>query len=238
MRVSLCILACSQLEGVRRLILAMRKFPGLDVQVVIGDNSPDENDQRALRSMADTWLRVYDEELWYDGFGVVKQQIAAAAENDIIFIGDPDEVWEPAKNTEELLKSEFSVLRTQLCDCDGEPTGAFHGRVFDRRKLRLIGAIHEELYHRKSRKNWGELAPKFPVAKIRHLDRESPWWYRARKQVLYDNLLHRIYTEEMPRAGVSPWWWQTHWPERLEAGGFEPTSFEGWKEGDYHGSSN
>ena len=90
--------------------------------------------------------------------------------------------------------------------------------------------IHEELHSRKDRQNWSVIASMKPFANIRHHNGERGAGYMKRKEVLYDNLLHRARLNPELSMGTRNWWLREYWPNRL-AEGWEPTSFEEWSKG-------
>lgn len=217
-KASLCILACGCLEGVQALIDSARALGDFEVEVVIGDNSPSIETCRLLRGLANVWFLVTDRELWFEGFGAVKQKIVNAASNPWCILGDPDEIWFP-----EHIRFTGGVQRTVMGDIS-------HGRVFDRRQYRLMGMIHEELYRRTDRRNWSyEAMAVKPFARIEHRPEGQPLWYQARKKALYENLLYRISSHPEMSPGTASYWWTTYWPKFLaENEDFAPTSFEEW----------
>jgi hypothetical protein len=236
MKVSLCILACGQGERILRLTESLHEFEGLEVEIVIGDNSPLPEQQEFNRRISDVWLPITDRELWFDGFGACKQKIVVAATQPWVLIADPDEQWHPiAKDGGKWAHSELvameqaggcpRVFRTALVE--GGRVVAEHGRVYHRRDFRLMGMIHEELYSRRARQNWSLAAPMQPFAQVEHFNGDMGEAYMARKGVLYDNILDRITKDPSISTGTRVYWHREYWPSRL-AEGFTPTSFEEW----------
>jgi hypothetical protein len=230
--VSLCILACNQVKGYVKLTESVRAFDGLDVEIVVGDNSTDETARAFFRKHADAYIRISDRELWYEGFGAVKTKVANAGTRDLVIIGDPDEVWSPiGDNHLRLLRPIVAGTAPPICRTALVENGicvASHGRVFDRRHFRLLGMIHEEAYSKRKRMNWSVASGEIPFAEVKHDQSEHSSEYMRRKGVLYDNLLHRAYLAPDSSWGTRSWWWREYWPSVLEKGEFEPTAFEDW----------
>lgn len=227
--VSLCILACNRPEGVQRLVESVRAFDDFRVEVVIGDNSTQALAQREHAEIADVWFHVSDRELWFDGFGVCKTKIIQAAANDLVLVGDADEQWRQTEHSAPLARSSW-IARTGLLSKGA--VAKEHGRVFNRKVWRLLGMIHEEPYNRRSRANWGAVAPPEHFALIEHDTRAPSPSYLARKAALYDNLIYRIAQDPDMSPGTNRWWVEEYLPSRI-AEGFEPMSFEQWSE-EYH----
>jgi hypothetical protein len=229
MKVSLCILACNNSAGVKKLVSSVKSFSNLDVEVVVGDNSTIKEESETLKLLSDLYLRVEDHDLWFEGFAACKTKIIWYSSNNVVLIGDPDEVWGETLYSR-LIESNNPILRTWLIHSDEIDTGnvVSHGRVFDKKKAKLLGRIHEEPYLRKGMKHWSEVAPSKPFAIIKHSPRIDED-YLSRKNVLYDNIIHRAYLNHNQRHGINEWWFNVYWPRRLKEG-FIPTTFEEWRE--------
>lgn len=228
--VSLCILTCNQVAETQRLIESIRVFEGLDVEVVIGDNSTRPEARAAFKTIADTYLEIPDERLWYEGFGPCRQKIVNAASNPWVVNADPDEVWsqvgDPVRLLTQAVQWNYVVLRALM---DAQMPPSIHPRIFDRRAVRWLGMIHEEPYHRRSMASWLGLSLKIPFATIDHCHREETApAYAAAKRTLYENLLHRAYENPELRHGTNAWWFSEYWPAAL-ARGFVPATFKEWQ---------
>jgi len=235
MDVSLCILTCGQLVSTRELIESVRAFEGLDVEVVIGDNTRKAEDRQAFSELADTYFPVTDEELWFDGFGPTKQRVVNAASNRWVVIADPGEVWSdvPGGGLELLESDESPVYKTLLYASDASSSnpdeGVQHSRVFDRKRVRLVGLIHEEAYLKRTFKHWSTVAKDQHFARISHSNFDGDSAYHARKNALYENLLHRIHVHPELRTGTNSGWYERSWPERLKQGWDGEMTFEQWQ---------
>ena len=222
---SLCILTCNQVDGVLRLLESFKAFDWLELEVVIGDNSKRLGAIDEFKALADRYLTVADRDLWYEGFGLCKGRIVRAAKNDLVIIADPDEEWAPVDYEDLLEDWQGSVFRTQLI-VEGEAREQ-HGRVFDRRAWRLRGMIHEELYHNKTRVNWGEEATDSTFANVVHHANLASSAYNSRKKALYDNIIHRIADNAALAVGTNSYWLNDYYPRLLESG-FSPMTFDAW----------
>lgn len=250
MELALCILARGRPEVAAQLIERLRTFKQLEVEVVVGDNSPEKKDREDFVALSDTYLRVEDRDLWYEGFGFVKQQLVKAAGTDWVAIGDLGEVWH--ENDATWMEGDGivgSIERHPDVPCwrcmYGEPSLArmfvagdapiavFEGdlcRVFNRKRMQLLGMIHEEPFEKRTARNWSAFARQHgPVAVIEHHQPSASEPYSKRKFALYDHLLDTIYHQPALRTGTNAWWWTTHWPRRLETTGYEPMSFQEWE---------
>lgn len=223
MEISLCILTHNNPHGVYRLVDSIKAFRGFDVCVVIGDNSSDVRDMALNSKLADVYLPVENKELWLDGFGAVKQKLAVAAPTSWIMVGDSDETWQ------QLLPDVDDAVGVSKTWMANDTDIVYHGRVFDKQRFRLIGIIHEELYNRRTRANWGTVVGRESFAHIEHHVSEQDPLYIERKKALYDNLVYRAYTQPEAHRGVSQWWITEYMPRRI-AEGFTPMSFEEWQE--------
>lgn len=222
MQLSICILAHNQPLGVGRLLRSI----GGELEVVIGDNSSEEECTSVLRGLSHVYRRVEDEELWRDGFGPTKQTLIDLASNDFVLIADTDEEWGVHFGAADLLHA-GSLMRTRMLV---EDAWVEHGRVFDRRSYRLLGLVHEAPYDRWSRKHWSECPFDGYFATITHHDSSTGEAYRKRKTSLYDNLIYRAYTRPELRTGIDRWWFDVHMKRLLQTG-WMPSSYEEWKEG-------
>ena len=119
-------------------------------------------------------------------------------------------------------------------------------RIFDKRKMRISGYIHEAPVHIETGSLWAGFARKHKaVGVIEHVDsildivpgrqpnknsKKIPeeTVYMKRKRVLYDHLLHKIVMNPKLRHGTDFRWWTAHW-NTVVAPRFEETSFEKWK---------
>ena len=221
---SLCILTCNQVEGTERLIDSIRATKDLEVEVVIGDNSYDNEAAVKIGDLADTCFKVHDTELWTDGFGPTKQRIVQQARHPLVIIGDPDESW--AIDTTDMLDDPVGVWRTRL---EHEGKWVEHGRVFNSRAFRLLGLIHESPFHRRTRAHWSRMAPTQHFATITHHDDPGREEYCARKQTLYDNLLYRAHENKALRYGIDNWWFEVYMPGLLDIG-WTPSTLQQWQE--------
>lgn len=221
MKYSLCVLARNRVELLGPLVESVQR--SVDAELVIADNSSEPDAQEHYRCAADVYVQCPDEVLWYDGFSAALNLAYKAASYDWIIRGDLGEVWRA------ISVPSYEVPAWGITTTMGSKAGQRHGRVFDRRKMRQLGLIHEELYEKRTGKAWHQLA-KRSVAVVDNYDGRCGAEYEARKWVLYCHLMNEIYTKPELRAGTNSWWWTTYWPEQLEKGTAEVKTFAQWKE--------
>jgi hypothetical protein len=234
--VSLCVLTHDNADGLYRLIDSVKAFQGLEVEVIIGDNSSDPREQAIIRAVADEYFCVTDLDLWEDGFGPTKQKVVNMAHTEWAVVADPDEIWNPIAQPTgwahlTLLGGSSGVFRTAMPEENGHGKRyTYHGRVFRRKDYRIIGLIHEEVFSKRDRKSWNEVAPVQPFCAIDHRPDECSEVYLRRKRNLYDQLILRAGNQRDAHSGTSRWWFETYLPRRI-AEGLRPMTFEEWQEG-------
>lgn len=245
MDISLCVLTRDRPELFQRLVKSLLAFGRLSddgLEVVVADNSREEASRQWYRTTADTYVEVSDEDLWYEGFAFAKGKAVRAASSDWVVIADLGEEW--FEHGDGLIASieanpSCPAFRT-MCDLPRKvravqrgdvPWSSLvqdHGRVFNQRKMRLMGVIHEAATSRRKGIGWATYARKHdPVALISHAAEDSRS-YNLRKLTLYDHLLNMVYEQPELRAGTDPYWFEDYWPKRL-AEGWQDVSFEAWQ---------
>jgi len=246
MDMSLCILARDQPEAAKKLIESVKTISGLGIEVVVGENCPDEVDACHYRDMADICIPITDRMLWEQGFGKVKQHIVDQATHRWVIIGDVGEVWHEnkislpgfIKHIKEHPESpcfRCVVASDYLIDAvlsgDHSPSilaGDDVGRVFDRKKMEVRGIIHESPHQRYNGLIWANYARAFePIVFIEHNYGHGSEEYKERKQALYHHLIHEAVIDPSRRHGVDPYWWTTYW-EKIQSR-YEPMSFQDWR---------
>jgi len=266
--VSLCILAHNRIAETANLIGSLRGWSGIDLEVCIADQESGRQARTFAIQTADQFCDVSDRDLWNRGFGWAKQKAVSMASNDWVIVGDPGEVWhetvpdgsaERLADTVQRLNS-VPAFRTyyggprqvqRLLNGHGSMQ-SMHGdicRIFDKRKMRVSGYIHEAPVHIETGALWAVFARKHaPVGLIEHVDqvlevkpgsdhlgdqrsglaRDDAEAYIERKRILYDHLLHTIVKDPKKRHGTDFRWWTAHW-NTVVAPRFREISFEEWK---------
>jgi hypothetical protein len=259
--VSLCILAHNRIAETANLIGSLRGFADIELEICIVDQESDSKARSFAFQTADNFSEISDRDLWDRGFGWAKQQAVKLASNSWVIIGDPGEIWhETTANGEfrrlaEAIRLENSVPAfrvyygntknvIKLIEGQGSVASMYGEvcRVFDKRKMRMLGYIHEAPVHKETGVMWSNWARRFkPVAVIEenHVLSAVPLLercgslskyetYEKRKQLLYDHLLHKIVMEPKLRSGTDFRWWTAHW-NTVVAPRFKEISFEEWK---------
>jgi hypothetical protein len=248
MKMSLCVLARGNPEQTAKLIDSVRGFDDLNLEVVIGDNSPNEDDKLAYQGLAHAYTSVSDELLWEQGFGPAKQKVVDAASSDWVLVADVGEVWHENKITAIGLVREielcpkipvFRVLRGPDKDVRKVVSGELphqyllnddNGRIFDRRQMAMYGMIHEAPFHKEKGIIWAHWARMMePLVFVEHGTGQPPTdTYETRKQVLYDHLVYTIVHQPERREGTDRYWWTKHWTDVVEPR-YREISFDEWQ---------
>lgn len=246
--VSLCILAHNRIAETANLIRSLRRFEGIDLEVCIADQESDQEARLFAQQTADNFTEISDHDLWFKGFGYAKQQIVRLASNNWVIIGDPGEVWHNTTAAGECQKLDRAIKKHNSVPSFrtyyGKPRDVVAilegkgsvrsmsgdlGRIFDKRKMKLCGYIHEAPVHIETGKLWAEWARRHKsVGIIEHDPRPVDEVYAKRKQLLYDHLLHVIVKDPKKRHGTDFRWWTAHW-NTVVAPRFKEISFEEWK---------
>jgi len=227
--ISLCVLVRNRPELLYELQQNFcEKFADLEVELVVVDNSSTQEYRNHFEQLADLYTTVTDEDLWCEGFSFAKNKAIRLASNDWVVVADMGEVWQD--NTSFRLAHAIGQY--------GETTPCFRvqisaggpdlGRVFNRKRMRLMGMVHEAPFQRRTSTIWSVSARRHsPVAMLQHHSGGDAK-YQQRKQALYDHLLDTIYRDPSRRPGTDPYWFLTHWPQRLEEG-VELFTFNQWR---------
>lgn len=259
--VSLCILAHNRIAETANLIGSLQGWSGIDLEICIADQESERQARTFAIQTADQFCDVSDCDLWNRGFGWAKQKAVSMASNSWVIVGDPGEIWHetaPGGAAEKLVDTirrlnSVPAFRTyygsprqvqRLLDGHGSMR-SMHGdicRIFDKRKMRISGYIHEAPVHIETGALWAVFARKYaPVGLIEHVDqvlevqpgrdgstRNKEEAYVKRKRILYDHLLHTIVKDPKKRHGTDFRWWTAHW-NSVVAPRFKEISFEEWK---------
>lgn len=246
--VSLCILAHNRVAETANLIGSLKGWKDLDLEICIADQESTQAARTFAFQTADQFCDISDLELWNKGFGWAKQKVVLMASNHWVIIGDPGEVWHETtakgacRTLSDAIRRHNSVpaFRTyygapkpvqQLVEGNGSIRGMHGdlGRIFDKRKMQVMGYIHEAPVHKETGKLWAEWARRHKgVGVIEHDPRPVNAVYAERKKQLYDHLLHMIVKDPKKRHGTDFRWWTAHW-NTVVAPRFKEISFEEWK---------
>jgi len=246
--ISLCILAHNRIAETANLISSLQGFRDVELEVCIVDQESDEKSRTFFFQTADKFAEISDHDLWHKGFGWAKHKAVALASNNWVVVGDPGEVWHETtargecRRLVQAIRQHNSVpaLRTyygkpkavqNILDGSGSVRSMSGdlGRVYDTRKMKIMGYIHEAPVHRDTGQLWAEWARKHKaVAIIEHDPCPQDAVYTKRKQLLYDHLLHMIVENPKLRHGTDFRWWTAHW-NTVVAPRFTNISFEEWQ---------
>jgi len=246
--ISLCILAHNRIAETANLIGSLRGFSDIDLEICIVDQESDSESRTFAFQTADKFTEISDRDLWNKGFGWAKQKAVELASNQWVIIGDPGEVWHETRVCGECIPLAEALQRYNSVPAFrtfyGSPRqvhkllqncGSIHsmqgdlGRIFDKRKMHMLGYIHESPVHKETGKLWAEWARRCKsVGIIEHDPQPVDKVYAKRKLILYDHLLHMIVRDPTLRCGTDFRWWTAHW-NSVVAPRFTEISFEEWK---------
>ena len=246
--VSLCILAHNRIAETANLIGSLKGFEGIDLEVCIADQESEPAARLFALQTADNFTEVSDHDLWFKGFGYAKQKTVSLASHPWVIVGDPGEIWHDTSaggecqklarairvhNSVPAFRTYYGRPRDVCALLDGKGSvrsmSGDLGRIFDKRKMKLCGYIHEAPVHIETGKLWAEWARRHKsVGIIEHDPRPVDKVYAERKRLLYDHLLHTIVKDPKKRHGTDFRWWTAHW-NTVVAPRFKEISFEEWK---------
>lgn len=146
---SVCIITKNQEKNIGRCLAS---FAGLDWELVVADTGSDDKTREIAAKYTDS---VYDFP-WCDDFSAAKNYVISKAKNDWILMVDSDEFLDVVteselRRLEELVRRNAGgvgrVRMRNVFHRDGvqQENKEWLNRIFDRRKFRYQGRIHEQV---------------------------------------------------------------------------------------------
>ncbi len=146
---SVCIIAKNEEENIGRCLGALS---GYGFELIVADTGSTDLTMEIARRFTD---KVY-EFAWCDDFAAAKNYVISKAENDLVMVVDSDEFLDPLSEAD---VRKLEVLATQNRNAVGririrnvltrdgarQEKREWVSRIFDRRKFRYKGRIHEQV---------------------------------------------------------------------------------------------
>ncbi len=161
--ISVCIITKNEEKNIERCLASLS---GYGFELVVVDTGSTDRTREIAQKHTDS---VYDF-AWCDDFSAAKNFGVSQAKNDMILVVDSDEFLDPLTETElkaflELVRrhsdSVGRVSRRNVYSRDGvrQENREWINRIFDRRKFRYKGRIHEQITERKGEEYETWLSP-------------------------------------------------------------------------------